>query len=243
MTARYRVEHDTRYTYATRVSTSKQMAYLRPRALPRQRVHRQELTVEPHPARWTRRTAYFGNAVDQFTLLQPHTELAVSARSLVELLPAQSHPVPELSPPWEDARRALAYRTGVAGGEAVRYAFASPYIALDPEAAEFARSSFAPGRPLLAAAIYLMHRIYTGFRFDPDATTIRTRLLMAFEDAEYEVGEEGRRAALTFAVVGGGPTGVELAGAIKEIAARTIPATGASATVNRPSGEKQRLPA
>ena len=56
MTARYRIEHDTRYTYATRVSTSQQMAYLRPRALPRQRVHRQELTVEPHPALWTRRT-------------------------------------------------------------------------------------------------------------------------------------------------------------------------------------------
>jgi transglutaminase-like putative cysteine protease len=120
MTARYRIEHDTRYTYATRVSTSQQMAYLRPRALPRQRVHRQELTVEPHPARWTRRTDYFGNAVDQFTLLQPHTELTVSARSLVEILPAQSHPLPELSPPWEDARRSLAYRKGVAGGEAVR---------------------------------------------------------------------------------------------------------------------------
>jgi transglutaminase-like putative cysteine protease len=174
MTARYRIEHDTRYTYATRVSTSQQMAYLRPRALPRQRVHRQELTVEPQPARWTRRTDYFGNAVDQFTLLQPHTELAVSARSLVELLPAPSYPQPELSPPWEDARRTLAYRKGVAGGEAVRYAFASPYIALDPEAAEFARSSFAPGRPLLAAAVDLMHRIYTEFRFDPDATTIRT---------------------------------------------------------------------
>ena len=174
MTARYRIEHDTRYTYAARVSTSQHVAYLRPRALPRQRVHRQELTVEPHPARWTRRTDYFGNAVDQFTLLQPHAELAVRARSLVEVLPARSHPLPELSPPWEDARRSLAYRTGVAGGEAVQYAFASPYVALDPEAAELARSSFAPGRPLLAAAIDLMHRIHTEFRFDPDATTIKT---------------------------------------------------------------------
>jgi NADH dehydrogenase len=67
-------------------------------------------------------------------------------------------------------------------------------------------------------------RLAPGLKSVEDATTIRTRLLMAFEDAEYELGEEGRRAALTFAVVGGGPTGVELAGAIKEIAARTIPA-------------------
>ncbi len=63
-----------------------------------------------------------------------------------------------------------------------------------------------------------------GLKSVEDATTIRTRLLLAFEDAEYEVGEEARRAALTFAVVGGGPTGVELAGAIKEIAASSIPA-------------------
>src|SRR5690348_8807259 len=56
-----------------------------------------------------------------------------------------------------------------------------------------------------------------GLKSVEDATTIRTRLLLAFEDAEYEIGEEGRRAALTFAIVGGGPTGVELAGAIKEI--------------------------
>ncbi|MFN5958075.1 MAG: NAD(P)/FAD-dependent oxidoreductase, partial [Planctomyces sp.] len=41
---------------------------------------------------------------------------------------------------------------------------------------------------------------------------------------EYEGSEDSRRRALTFAVVGGGPTGVELAGAIKEIAAQTMPA-------------------
>jgi transglutaminase-like putative cysteine protease len=174
MTARYRVEHDTRYRYASRVSTSQHVACLRPRTLARQRVHRQELTVEPHPARWTRRSDYFGNAVDQFTLLQPHTELTVSARSLVEILPARSHPRPELSPPWEDARRSLAYRAGVAVGEAAQYAFASPYVALEPEAAALARTSFTPGRPLLDAAIDLMHRIYTEFRFDSTATTIKT---------------------------------------------------------------------
>ena len=172
MTARYRIEHDTRYTYATRVSTSQQMAYLRPRALPRQRVHRQELTVEPHPARWTRRTDYFGNAVDQFTLLQPHTELTVSAPSLVEILPAGAHPLPELSPPWEDARRPSPIERACRR-RGVQYAFASPYIALDPEAASSRGPRLhrpaAPGRGRRPE-----HRIYTEFRFDPDATTIRT---------------------------------------------------------------------
>lgn len=63
-----------------------------------------------------------------------------------------------------------------------------------------------------------------GLKSIEDAIELRKRILLAFESAEYEGSEPARRAALTFAIVGGGPTGVELAGAIKEIAAQTIPA-------------------
>ncbi len=63
-----------------------------------------------------------------------------------------------------------------------------------------------------------------GLKTLEDATEIRKRILLAFENAEYEGSDKRRRAALTFAIVGGGPTGVELAGAISEIAAKTIPA-------------------
>ncbi len=65
--------------------------------------------------------------------------------------------------------------------------------------------------------------IAPGLKTIEDATEIRRRILLAFESAEYEGSDEARRAALTFAIVGGGPTGVELAGAIMEIAAKTIP--------------------
>ncbi|MEP7270793.1 MAG: FAD-dependent oxidoreductase [Acidobacteriota bacterium] len=51
-----------------------------------------------------------------------------------------------------------------------------------------------------------------------DAVEIRRRVLLAFEAAEREADSEKRRTLLTFAVVGGGPTGVELAGAIAELA-------------------------
>ena len=56
-----------------------------------------------------------------------------------------------------------------------------------------------------------------------DAIEIRRRLLMAFEEAEWEADDASRRAKLTFVVVGGGPTGVELAGAIMETASRSLP--------------------
>jgi len=57
-----------------------------------------------------------------------------------------------------------------------------------------------------------------GLKSIEDALEIRRRILLAFEMAERETDEERRRALLTFVVIGGGPTGVELAGAIAEIA-------------------------
>lgn len=57
-----------------------------------------------------------------------------------------------------------------------------------------------------------------GLKRIEDATQIRRRLLTAFERAELAIDEAERRALLTFLVVGGGPTGVELAGAIAELA-------------------------
>jgi NADH dehydrogenase len=62
-----------------------------------------------------------------------------------------------------------------------------------------------------------------GLKTIEDATELRRRILLAFESAEYEGSDEARRAQLTFGIVGGGPTGVELAGAIMEIAGRTLP--------------------
>lgn len=62
-----------------------------------------------------------------------------------------------------------------------------------------------------------------GMKTIDDALEIRRRVLLAYEEAEWEADEESRRAKLTFVVVGGGPTGVEMAGALKEIAAQTIP--------------------
>jgi NADH dehydrogenase len=61
-----------------------------------------------------------------------------------------------------------------------------------------------------------------GLKTLSQATEIRRRVLRAFEDAETEEDTEKRRALLTFVVVGGGPTGVELAGAIGEMSRYTL---------------------
>ena len=57
-----------------------------------------------------------------------------------------------------------------------------------------------------------------GLKKIDDATDIRTRILSAFERAEVTKDEAERRRLLTFVVIGAGPTGVEMAGAIAELA-------------------------
>jgi NADH dehydrogenase len=61
-----------------------------------------------------------------------------------------------------------------------------------------------------------------GLKSITDATGIRRKVLLAFEAAELEPDPEKQRALLTFVIVGGGPTGVEMAGAIAELARKSI---------------------
>jgi NADH dehydrogenase len=61
-------------------------------------------------------------------------------------------------------------------------------------------------------------RLAPGLKTVEDATEIRRRVLLAFELAEREMLEKGTHPPLNFVVIGGGPTGVELAGAISDIA-------------------------
>jgi NADH dehydrogenase len=65
-------------------------------------------------------------------------------------------------------------------------------------------------------------KLAPGLKSIEDATTVRHNLLRAFEEAEREQDPAIRRAWLTFVIVGAGPTGVELAGALAEIAHDTL---------------------
>jgi NADH dehydrogenase len=65
-------------------------------------------------------------------------------------------------------------------------------------------------------------KLAPGLKSLEDAVEIRRRILMAFEFAEKTRDESAKKAALTFVIVGGGPTGVEMAGAIAEISRYTL---------------------
>ena len=173
----YEVEHQTRYVHAGRVSTSRHLGYLTPRTLPWQTVHRHAISIDPYPAESVARADAFGNSVTQFSILTSYTELDVTSRSLVEVWPrsASGQDVdPDVSLAWEDVRDQGVFRANAPSDEPAEFRYRSPYIELAPELADFARPSMTPGRPLLSAAIELMHRIHDGFRFDAGATSITT---------------------------------------------------------------------
>jgi len=65
-------------------------------------------------------------------------------------------------------------------------------------------------------------KIAPGLKSLEDAVEIRRRILLAFEFAEKTTDPEARAAAMNFVIIGGGPTGVEMAGAIAEIARETL---------------------
>jgi NADH dehydrogenase len=65
-------------------------------------------------------------------------------------------------------------------------------------------------------------KIAPGLKSLEDAVELRRRILLAFEFAEKTTDEAARRAAMNFVIIGGGPTGVEMAGAIAEISRYTL---------------------
>ena len=105
-------------------------------------------------------------------------------------------------------------------------------VGLDPERREVLMSDGGPiAYDTLVVATGARHsyfghdewaRLAPGLKSIDDATEIRRRILIAFEAAEREHVAERRHAWMTFVVVGGGPTGVELAGALGEIANDTL---------------------
>ena len=104
-----------------------------------------------------------------------------------------------------DARQLVAARPG---GGRIELAYDHLIVAAGVRQSYFGHDEYAEFAP--------------GMKTVADALAIRRRIIGAFEMAETAEDEDERRRWLTFALVGGGPTGVELAGQIRELATRTL---------------------
>jgi transglutaminase-like putative cysteine protease len=169
----YRVRHSTRYTYSQPVAIAHNEVRLTPRSGTCQEARRTQLAIDPPPSVLSQQKDFFGNTIHFFTLQAPHHEMTVTAVSDVSLTPAPP-PAPEDTSPWEDVRAALPQDLGPTGLDAYQFVFESPYVQWDEATAAYATPSFPTGRPLLAAALDLTHRIHADFKYEPGTTSVAT---------------------------------------------------------------------
>ena len=170
---RHRVSHTTQYRYSEPVALCHNEAHLFPRSLVTQRCVDAGIQISPKPKVYHERKDFFGNRVVYFSIEQSHAHLEVTAHSEVELSPL---PLPTLedTPRWEDVRTRVRYEVSRSALEARQFVLDSSFIHTHVTFAQYADSSFTPGRPFLSAVQDLMRRIFTEFTYDSDSTTVAT---------------------------------------------------------------------
>jgi transglutaminase-like putative cysteine protease len=180
---RYRVRHETVYSYGGDVAHSHQLLHLSPRNAPRQSCHARTITLMPQPGIRSDDIDAFGNHVTRLEYDLPHDRLEVLAEAGVEVQAAPATD-PGGSDEWEAVGVSLAYSGKPMQGDlldACKYRMESSYIRIKQTFTDYAADCFLPERPVLAAADALMHKIHREFKYAPGSTTIRTSAIEAFE--------------------------------------------------------------
>ncbi|MES2264420.1 MAG: transglutaminase family protein [Pseudomonadota bacterium] len=173
---RYRVVHETRYTYQSMVTLSQQLLHMTPRDFPYQRTESHHVLADPAQDEGNEAVDYFGNQTRRFALTTPHKTLLVRAESTISLGGRPDLARIKTSQPWEALRDIVQRSRLPAMHEACRYLYESPHVRWNKALQHYARASFTAGRPLLDAALDLTHRIFDDFEFDSEATDISTPL-------------------------------------------------------------------
>jgi transglutaminase-like putative cysteine protease len=155
----FHITHKTVYTYFEPVSLCHNILRLVPRSTERQFCRDVVVRILPQPDTLREYEDFFGNKVVYFSIEKEHAQLTVHVHSVIEKAVKQEQPAGRPEP-----------------GEVGQFVFATPMTAWDEEIADYARASFLPGRPVLAAASDLMRRIFTDFEFTPGVTTVSTPL-------------------------------------------------------------------
>ncbi|MET3115993.1 transglutaminase-like putative cysteine protease [Undibacterium sp. GrIS 1.8] len=173
---RYRVVHETRYTYPSLVTLSQQFLHMTPRDFAYQQTEFHQIVMDPSEDDGVDGVDYFGNGTRHVTITVPHKTLLVHAESVVALSPRRDLSQIRGTMAWEHLRDMMLQVRSPATLEICRYLYASPHISCGDLLAQYARVSFTPGRPLLDAAMDLTRRIFDDFEFDDKATEISTTL-------------------------------------------------------------------
>jgi transglutaminase-like putative cysteine protease len=168
----YQIRHETTFDYEYPVGSSYQSLHLTPREFGRQQVHASSIEVDPVPMHMEHRTDFFGNAVVDVFLRDPHDSLTILAESRVSV-GTDENILLDLSPTWEQtAQLARAALTDDAR-EAGRFCFPSPHIVIDG-ARDYAAELLEPGKPVLRLAMEITRKIFNDFEYRGGVTDVYT---------------------------------------------------------------------
>ncbi|MDF8265519.1 transglutaminase family protein [Luteipulveratus flavus] len=179
---RYRVRHRTTYSYAADVTGCYERGCLHPRETPSQQVRSNTIEVSPEPDLMTEHVDHFGNHSHYVEVRTPHTELAVTKTSVVDV----AWPRTDLD---ELDRHTVAEAVELLAGEAdpverVSYLLPSALVDLSPEVRAYAARLLPGDRPLGEAVLDLTRTIFAEFRYAKGATSVKTTLPELLEKRE-----------------------------------------------------------
>jgi len=176
----YDIRHVTTYGYESPVSFARCSLRLEPRCGDGQELVSHSVEIRPRPADRTSRRDFFGTLTENIVIETAHRHLRIDSRSRVSVsrkAPGRTAP----SPAWESVRDLAFEATSLGPSSPIGYVFASPLVPVLEPVTAYAAASFPSDVGVLVGAVDLMHRIRSGFKYDPKATVISTPLREVFE--------------------------------------------------------------
>jgi transglutaminase-like putative cysteine protease len=173
---RYQVKHITKYKYANKVSHCYNLANLMPRNTARQTCLESRMIISPQETHANKRTDYFGNISYHFEIQTPHSELTITAESLIDVAELRTDLNNDQGISYADALKLLKEMPSIDVIEAREFCLDSPMIKVNQELIDYATPSFSLSRPLYTCVEELTSRIFTDFTYTPGFTNISTPL-------------------------------------------------------------------
>jgi len=169
------------YQYDNAANASRQIVRLMPADLPgEQRLVAGTLTVRPKPDEWINRVDFFGNNNVELAFLEPHRETAFSVQSRVERM--DSLPYLDMSPKLSQLSREITAYRRVDPWSPHHFLGPSLRVPLEKATTGYANSLVKENFSVLEAIKAIGSALYRDMHYDPEATTVETPMLEAFNN-------------------------------------------------------------
>lgn len=177
---KYKIKHQTTYSYADYVSLCQNQARLTPKSNRVQICHSSRIDIEPAAHFIQEYTDYFENKVTAFEIATQHRKLIVTMTCEVEILVSANSNLCDADMPWLAARSILEKPNTTQLLKTMEFILPSQLTPIVDGIKEYTLISFKPEKGLIEGCKDLMARIFHEFKYDPGFTTISTHLSVVF---------------------------------------------------------------